>query len=202
MDNNSAKEQPIIRSIKDMRRPLIITLLGLLFITVIAGGYFYFLKVYSKRIQAEKAVETLPVKEDFSTVRIFYPVGNRLQIEERILQRRVTQKEIAQAIVEEFLKGPVSAETSHIPKEARVVGIYRRIDSILFVELSAEFRRNFQGDALAEYLLLKALYETLISNFDDIKDIKVLIEGREVETLGGHFYLSYPLKGIVSPEFD
>lgn len=202
MDNNSAKEHPILRSIKNMRSPLIITLLGLFFITSIAGGYFYFSKVYSKRIQAEKAVEAYPLKEDFSTVRIFYPVGNRLLIEERILQKRITQTEIAKAIVEEFFKGPVSAETSHIPKKARVVGTYSDTDGILFVELSAEFRRNFQGDALTEYLLLKALYETLVSTLDDIKDIKVLIEGREVETLGGHFYLSYPLKGVVSPEFN
>jgi hypothetical protein len=30
--------------------------------------------------------------------------------------------------------------------------------------------------------------------------VKILIEGREIETLGGHFYLSYPLKNMVSYE--
>jgi spore germination protein GerM len=180
----------------------VIISLGSLFIASVIGGYFYFSKAYPKRIQTKKTVTRVPFKEELVTVRIYYPVGNQLHIEERILQRKNTQLKTAQAIVEEFLKGPIIDEKSHIPKGARVVGMYRDADRILYVELSEEFRRNFQGDALAEYLLIKGLYETLMSNVDDIEDVKVLIEGEEVETLGGHFYLSYPLKSIVSPESD
>jgi hypothetical protein len=31
--------------------------------------------------------------------------------------------------------------------------------------------------------------------------VKSLIEGKEAESLGGHFYLKYTLKNTVSPEF-
>jgi len=64
--------------------------------------------------------------------------------------------------------------------------------------LSDDFRRNFWGDALTEFLLLKGLYQSIIANVEDIVDVKVLIEGKELETLGGHLYLMYPLKDIVS----
>jgi hypothetical protein len=53
---------------------------------------------------------------------------------------------------------------------------------------------------MAEFLLLKGLYESLISNIDDIQDVKVLVEGKELETLGGHLYLLYPLKDMVTLE--
>jgi hypothetical protein len=71
---------------------------------------------------------------------------------------------------------------------------------MLYIDLSDEVRRNFQGDALSEYLLLNGLYESLVSNISDFQDVKILVEGRELETLGGHIYLKYPLKNILAPE--
>jgi hypothetical protein len=177
----------------------IIILLGLLFIGGLAGGYFYFSKDSHKQTPEER-VEPLPQAEDLFTLKIYYPVGNRLQIEERRLLRRTAQIAIAEAIVEEFLKGPVGMKISDMPKDARLLGIYRDENRILYIDLSDEFRRNFQGDALMEFLFLKGLYESLSSNLGEIEDVKVLIEGREIETLGGHFYLSHPLKDMVSYE--
>jgi hypothetical protein len=79
--------------------------------------------------------------------------------------------------------------------------LYKGEDRVLYVDLSDEFRRNFQGDALTEFFLLKGLYESIISNVEDIQDVKVLVDGKEVETLGGHLYLLYPLKDMVSYEY-
>lgn len=185
------------------KRLSIIVLLGLLFIGGLAGGYLYFSKVSSKeRHVPEERVEPLPKADDLFSLKIYYPVDNRLQIEERRLQRRTTQIAIAEAIVEEFLKGPVGIGVSDMPKDARLLGIYRDENRILYIDLSDEFRRNFKCDALMEFILLKGLYESLISNLDEIEDVKVFIEGREIETLGGHLYLSYPLKDMISYKFD
>jgi hypothetical protein len=176
-------------------------LLGLLFIGGLAGGYLYFSKISSRAIPAsEERVEALPKTEDLISLKIYHPVGNRLQIEEKRVQSRTTQISIAQSVVEEFLKGPVGSQVSELPKGTKLLGIYRDADRILYIDLSEEFRRNFQGNALSEYLVLKGLYDSLTSNLDDVEDVKILIEGRETETLGGHFYLSYPLKDMVSYE--
>jgi hypothetical protein len=183
------------------KKLLIILLLGLLFIGGLAGGYLYFSKISSRAMPAsEERVEALPKTEDLISLKIYHPVGNRLQIEEKRVQSRTTRISIAQSVVEEFLKGPVGSQVSELPKGTKLLGIYRDADRILYIDLSEEFRRNFQGDALSEYLVLKGLYDSLTSNLDDVEDVKILIEGREIETLGGHFYLSYPLKDMVSYE--
>lgn len=179
-----------------------ILLFVILFLGGVAGGYFYFLKVFPKETPAvavKEGPEISPKKEDLFSLRIYYPIGDRLQIEEKRLQR-VAQSAIAQTVIEEFLKGPAGVSKSDIPKDARLVGLYKDAENILYVDLSEEFRRNFQSDALREYLLLKGLYESLISNVHNIEDVKILIEGRERETLGGHLFLSHPLKDIVSHE--
>ena len=180
----------------------IIIFSGLLFLGSLIGGYFYFLKFSHKQIPEEKVLHTLTQIEDLFTLKIFYPIGNKLQIEERRLPRRTTQIAIAEAIVEEYLKGPTGVKTSDMPKDARLLGIYLEENKILYIDLSDELRRNFHGDALTEFLFLKGLYESLSANLGAIEDVKVLIEGGERETLGGHLYLSYPLKDMVSYETD
>jgi hypothetical protein len=177
-----------------------VILLILIFLGGGIGGYLYFSKVFTKERHAEEITGTLTRIEDLFSLRIYYPVGDRLRMEERRLPRRTAQLAIAEAVVEEYLKGPAGIAVSNIPKDARLLGLYKDADRILYVDLSDEFRRNFQGDALIEFLLLKGLYESLISNTSDIQDVKVLIEGKEIETLGGHLYLLYPLKDMVSHE--
>jgi len=185
----------------NIRRLSGVILLILLFLGGVAGGYLYLSKVFPKGKPAVEEIVGTPTKaEDLFPLRIYYPHGNQLQMEERRLPRRTVQIAIAEASVEEYLKGPKDVTVSNIPRDVRLLGLYKDADSILYIDLSDEFRRNFQGDAITEFLLLKGLYESLISNIQDIKDVKVLIEGKEIETLGGHLYLLYPLKDVVLPE--
>jgi len=188
----------------NMKKLIFILLFTSLFLAGGVGGYYYFSKVFTKEAPPVKKEEviTQPGTEDLFTLKIYYPAGTRLLIEDRRLQRKTTQIATAQATMEEFLKGPSGMRMSNVPKDVKVLGIYREAEKILYVDLSEQFRRNFQGDALTEYLLLKGLYESLISNVPNIEDIKILIEGREIETLGGHIYLYYPLKNVVAHEYE
>lgn len=176
----------------------------LLFAAGMTGGYFYFSKKFPSQARPEKVTEerSISTVEDMFTLRIYYPVNGRLQMEERKAQRKTQQMTVAEAVISEFLKGPVNVSVSEIPKDTKLIGLYRGDDGMLYVDLSDEFRRNFGGDAAAEFLLLRGLYESLISNVYDITDVKILIEGREMESLGGHLYLSYPLKDIVSSDLS
>jgi spore germination protein GerM len=112
--------------------------------------------------------------------------------------RRADDITIAEEIVGEFLKRPSNGAESVIPSGAKVLGLYQGNDGMLYIDLSDEFRRNFQGDALAEFMLLKGLYESIISNVKGVNDVKILIEGKEIESIGGHLFAMYPLKNILA----
>jgi spore germination protein GerM len=181
-----------------------IPLVAVLFMASASGGYYLFHKFV--RIEKEAAElapqQTLsPGLEEFFTLRLYFPLGDGLQLVERKVVGRTKQSAIADAVIEEFFKGPGTGAPSPVPQNVKLLGLYRDASHTLYVDLSDEIRRNFQGDALSEYLLLKGIYESLISNLQDIQDIKVLIEGKEAESLGGHFYLNYPLKTIVGYDF-
>lgn len=186
------------RSTRNTKRLKIFLILAIFLIGII-GGYIYFSKIfYKEKTVVKEPIEALLPIEDFVSLRMYYPVDDHLQFEERRILKRNVPIAIAEATVEEFLKGPAGVTSTIIPKETKLRGLYIGGDKILYIDLSEEFRRNFQGDALSELLILKGLYESLISNVEDIYDVKVLLEGREVESLGGHFYLLYPLKDLVS----
>ncbi|MEJ2696391.1 MAG: GerMN domain-containing protein [Candidatus Sulfobium sp.] len=182
-----------------------IVLLVALCIALAAGGYFLLSRYLQTEKQPVAVVGAVPPasaqEEDLFNLRMFYPVGNRLEMVEKVLPRRTKESAITEAVIEEYFKGPGEGEVSCIPENVKLLGLYNGGDHVLYVDLSDELRRNFQGDALQEYLLLQGLYESLISNLEGISDIKVLVDGKEIETLGGHIYLKYTLKDAVSYDY-
>lgn len=177
----------------------------LIFSAGVTGGYIYFTDRFaSVQIRQAASQPWQPEKQDgdFSFIRVYYPSGGRLVMEERRVQRKFSLISVAEAAAEEFLKGPVTAAMtntgkSDIPEGTRLLGIYQGSDGIVYVNLSDEFRRNFQGDALTEFLLLKGMYESIISNVQGADNVKLIVEGKEIESIGGHIYSMYPLKDVV-----
>ena len=41
----------------------------------------------------------------------------------------------------------------------------------------------------------------IMTNLQEFRDFKILVEGKEIETLGGHFYLKYTLKNLLLHEY-
>jgi spore germination protein GerM len=180
-----------------------IFLIVLFFLAGAAGSYFF--SARSDRTEKPAAgvtVENLPiVTEDLFSVRIYYPSDTRIEMFEKRSPKRTKPSSVAEAVIEEFFKGAPGNRSLFMPQDVKLLGLYTDSSHILYIDLSDEFRRNFQGDALSEYLILKGLYESLISNLQDYQDFKILVEGKELETLGGHIYLKYPLKNLVAYEF-
>jgi len=81
-------------------------------------------------------------------------VDSHLQIEERRILKRNVQIAIAEATIEEYLKGPAGVTSPIIPRGTKLLGLYKGVDKRLYVNLSEEFRRKFQGGVIAEFLLL------------------------------------------------
>ena len=170
-----------------------------LVIGALTGGYFYFsVGIFDEKTASQRGTDDPASFSKTVLLKIYYPVNDRLQVEERKVTGLPAESVIAEATVQEYLKGPSDPVLSFMPRHAQLNGIYTGTDGILYVDISDEFRRNFQGDVIAEFLILKGLYKSLISNVGDIIDVKVLIDGKEIESLGGHLPLLYPLRNAVS----
>ena len=111
-----------------MKKPYSIVLLAVLFLAGVVGGYLVFMKVFPQEMPPEDADESLIMQGDLFSLRMYYPVNDQLLKEERRLPRRTAQLAIAEAAVEEFLKGPVGGVISAIPSDAILLGLYKDTD--------------------------------------------------------------------------
>ena len=149
-----------------------VVLVVLFFLAGASGGFFLFRKLTTK----EKSVASpgsvqdsvQPGVDEVIALRFYYPVDDRLELVEKKMSRRTKQMTMAGAVIEEYFKGPGNGKSSQVPQNVKLLGLYRGASQMLYVDLSDELRRNFQGDALSEYLLLKGVYESLISNLQDV----------------------------------
>ncbi len=184
------------RLAKRRRLAVFSLILFLIFAGGLAAGYLYLSRgpVGSPSPGGGPEAQT---EQGSSYLKIYYPVRGYLQMEERLVTPEIQDREeAARDTVTEYLKGPAGMADPAIPPGAKLRGLYFGTNGILYVDLSETFKSNFQGDALTEYLLLRGLYESLLSNVQGITDVMVLIDGRETGSIGGHILADRPLSGL------
>ena len=80
-----------------------------------------------------------------------------------------------------------------IPIGTKLLGLEVR-RGIAYVSFSRELKDNFTGGSTNEALLVNAIIHTL-TQFKDVDKVQILIEGKKVDTLGGHLDISRPAAG-------
>lgn len=138
-------------------------------------------------------------EDSYMKVRVYYPSEDKLRLEERTISRVFSQKKILREALLELLKGSPDVKRNIIPDNSILLGLYIGNDGIAYLNFSEDFKRNFHGDVLDEYLILKAIYETVLAN-SKVDDVRILIDDKETDSVGGHFSAEYPLKQLVARE--
>jgi hypothetical protein len=86
------------------------------------------------------------------------------------------------------------------PYNAKLIQFYMDRHGTVYIDVSGELEKNFQGSLMDEYLVVSGLLKSLNTHIPSIKTMKVLIEGRETDTLGGHISLMVPVESKMISE--
>lgn len=128
------------------------------------------------------------------SVRVYYPddSGMRLiEVEREILVDDATDKYTA--AVKALLDEPDEENLTRIfPKNATIRSV-TVANGLATVDLGGSITKNFVGGSTGEELLVGSVVDTL-TNFPEIRRVKFLVDGQEIETLSGHMDLSAPLE--------
>ncbi|MCS7215401.1 MAG: GerMN domain-containing protein [Thermodesulfovibrio sp.] len=168
-----------------MNRKIIIPFLILLFLIALVLVYLnssnYNKSAYYESSKTDRTVENF---------RIYIPSSNSLLTKEIHLQKEDSELKTLEKILESFI-----AELSSPFRETKILGIYRDKENIIYLDLSINFASS--QSLREEYFLIKALYKTLKENFSWIRDLKILIDSKEVETISGHISIDSYIKEIL-----
>jgi hypothetical protein len=186
--------------IKQMSRKQVAITILILIIVGIAGwlATMYLMPSRPKPLMVDMAGrENNDLPSQFSEIKIpvtiFYPApGGMIKVEKTVAAGSLPVK-MVESLLQEFFKGLKNELKSTV-----VRGVYRDRNRVFYIDLSDEFRRNFSGDAWTEYYLLKSMYQTIAGNVSEVKDVRIIVEGREIESIGGHMIISGSLRDAVS----
>lgn len=175
------------RQIKTRIRLWPYLLIGVIvFMTGAISSYLYFKPRLALKI---------PLIEDIESQRLKTrpPEGERLKDKGLSIEEgREPVNDAVRDVVRNYMK----------PYNVRLLDMYVK-DEIVFINLSGELRRNFKGDAFEELGIIAGLYKGLKENIPEMTAMKILIEGKDVESFGGHIDISRPvgdklLEGVLS----
>ena len=145
-----------------------------------------------------KTTENKPARnektEQSMNVKIYYPDDSGLKlvaVEREIIVDDSVNKYTA--AVEAMMEEPAEENLTRIfPKNAAIRSVTVR-DGLATVDFDGGILKSFVGGSTGEEFLIGSIVDTL-TNFPEVKRVKFLVDGKEIETLSGHMDLSMPLE--------
>ena len=188
---NAAKDR-VKKSRRHILVPLVIIVLG------VTGFTIYWLHPGKQVITQPPAVwrKVIPLDETREVALYFGDTASRrLVAEQRRIPLEENPAETARKIIQALLEGPQQEGTRAIPQRTRVKALYITSDDTAVVDFSREIATDHPGGLNAELLTIFSIVKTLTRNVHQIKKVKVLVEGSEIETLAGHIDCLRPFSG-------
>ena len=127
-------------------------------------------------------------------VKVYYPdeSGLRLVGVKREIEVDDTNDKYT-AAVEAVMTPPTEKNLTNVVANNSSLISVKVKDGTAIVNLSKNIKKGFVGGSTGEEFLIGSVVNTL-TEFDEVKDVKFLIDGQQVETLSGHMDLSVPIK--------
>ncbi len=93
-------------------------------------------------------------------------------------------------VLNTLLAGPVDTELRTLPPDAALLAFYILPDGTAVADFSEALATSTPSGIASEQLAVDSLTHTLEANVPQVKRLKILIHGQEVETLAGHIDLT------------
>lgn len=101
------------------------------------------------------------------------------------------QKDMAE-VIRRYLAGPAGEGQVHpFPEHCGLRALFLRGSSEVVVDLTGPVRTG--GGSATETARVYGLVDTIAWNFREVRSVRILVDGQEVDTLLGHLDLSRPL---------
>jgi len=168
-------------------------LAGVLF--VCAGGAVWWLLDMPGR--GRSAIDTaehgvkIPPGEDLS-IWFASPQEDALVLEKHRIPPAATPVERAKASLQALIAGPKTDALRTLSAAVQIREFFIDEGGTAYIDFSEALSRDHPGGPWSEMLTLRSIMQTLVANVPEIKQVQILIEGHEADTLAGHVDIRRP----------
>lgn len=182
------RSKPTRKKRRKMSRWLFVLLLIITYTCTMGMSYFYFkgkFKFESSYIADIGLVQYESSSEDRE--------GDPLRLYESkrsspvIRSGTVFRKDALLFVAEDIIK------RNMMPYKVRLLDLYMDREGIVYIDFGGELKNNFEGDATEELNIIAGLYKGIKFKVPGFTALKILINGAETESFGGHIDISRPI---------
>jgi spore germination protein GerM len=187
------------RRVKKIRRPLrdrSALIIAFLICAMVLGALM--LKKYEMRSK-KPVVPPQEQKQGTLLVTLFFASqdGDALVREGREIDTCEDPAKCIEAVLGELINGPLGNLSPTLPPATTIHSVRIEGDRAI-IDMSDEIVNGLPGGSNSEMTAVYSIIDTIAVNFPRIKLVKLLINGKAVETLKGHLDLREPL----GPDFS
>jgi len=144
---------------------------------------------------AEKHPDT-PERQVRSQVFLYFCSrdGDFLMSEERTVTHSDDPVGLGRQIVKAIIEGPREGLVRTIPQESGLNAFFIADGGVAYADFNEALRENHPGGVQTEIMSIYSIVNSLVLNVPEIKQVKILIGGREAATLAGHIDLRLPYR--------
>ncbi|HUH67178.1 MAG TPA: GerMN domain-containing protein [Syntrophales bacterium] len=171
--------------IKKKKKRMKKSVLFLVVTTIVACLILFFLIIFEYVFPPTK--ESAVKREKKEVVLYFSDANERFLLpEKRYVSKEENDEAEAREIVKALLEGSKTKLVNTFPEKVGLDGVKIDDKHTAYVSFDKNLIRQHPGGGASEMATIYSLTNTLIRNIGSIKRVKLLIEGKEVESIRGH----------------
>ena len=176
---------------KKSRRLLLLSVIVVVSVVFMA---IFFITLFDYIYPPAAGKHTAAKKRDKQEVTLFFSDANErfLVPEKRFIPKESEPESQAREMIQALIAGSKTGLVNTFPEKAELQGVKREGEDILSVNFKESLVANHPGGSAAEMATVYSLTNTLTTNLPAIKRIRILIGGKERESLKGHIGLRNP----------
>jgi hypothetical protein len=173
---------------------LFILVLGIFLITVAGGAYVWVrthdvAEVHKSNEGEPRSLERPAYRNEPLTVTVYYPVQGVLRAGTAPVNRQPDTQAQARETLAAVFNDQRAAQTP-VFRDIKLKAFYLDREGTAYIDLAPSQQGDISASAWEELLALSAMVDTVMQNFDEIRQVRFLVDGRETQTLAGHLDLS------------
>jgi Sporulation and spore germination len=176
---------------KKSRRVLLLSAIIVVSVVFLA---IFFITLFDYIYPPAAGKHTAAKKRDKQEVTLFFSDANErfLVPEKRFIPKESEPESQAREMIQALIAGSKTGLVNTFPEKAELQDVKREGEDILSVNFRESLVANHPGGSAAEMATVYSLTNTLTTNLPAIKRIRILIGGKEKESLKGHIGLRNP----------
>ncbi len=190
------KKQRRAKAMKAQKKKQNLKLFTLSLIIMVCVGFLVFLSISLFDYVYRPATDTGTTAYNKKKVKVqlYFSDSNErfLMPELRYVTKEKTKKDQVARIVEALIEGPHTALIETLPKETTLIGVEIKNDGTAYLDFDKNFIYLHPGGSASEIMTVYSLANTITLNVPDVRKVKLLVEGKEIESIKGHVDARYP----------